>query len=108
MAYRPKKSWPRCGIRPVKCPIWWERSKRKIKQYEQKWFDLQWEKIRDAFGFVRIQMPDPGQPVTRRSFRFHVDKAKLQAAHLRDGHYLLRSNLTAVPPPRPLDSLTCN
>ncbi len=139
--------------------------KSKIKQYEQKWLDLPWQKVRDsvdvklfetdgelyvlakstgrqaketamrrkrlarllrklramrhslpsrdqllmrigaaktqagrAFGFVHIQMPAPGQPVTRQSFRFSVDQAKLQAAQLRDGHYLLRSNLTAENP----------
>ncbi len=51
-----------------------------------------------AFGFVRIDVPDAGQPVTRQSFRFRVDKPKLNAAQLRDGHYLLRSNLTAEDP----------
>jgi hypothetical protein len=28
-------------------------------------------------------------------FQFRVDKKKLEAAEWRDGHYLLRSNLTA-------------
>jgi len=51
-----------------------------------------------AFGFVKIQMPDASQPVTRESFQFHVDKAKLQEAELRDGHYLLRSNLAGGDP----------
>src|SRR5437762_565844 len=51
-----------------------------------------------AFGFVHIDVPDARQAVTRQSFRFHVDKAKLNAAQLRDGHYLLRSNLTAEDP----------
>ena len=51
-----------------------------------------------AFGFVHIDVPGDQQPVTRTSFRFHVDKAKLTAAELRDGHYLLRSNLTAEDP----------
>ena len=51
-----------------------------------------------AFGFVRIDLPGPEQPVTRASFRFRVDKAKLTAAQWRDGHYLLRSNLTAEDP----------
>jgi transposase len=140
-------------------------SKGKIRQYESKWLDLPWQKVRDsvevklfeqdgevyvlaksegrqrkeiairrkrlarllrklramrhslpsrdqlllrlgaaktaagrAFGFVKIQMPDPGQPVTRQSFRFTVDKKKRQEAELRDGHYLLRSNLTATDP----------
>jgi len=51
-----------------------------------------------AFGFVKIQMPEARQPVTRESFQFHVDKVKLQEAELRDGHYLLRSNLAGGDP----------
>ncbi len=47
-----------------------------------------------AFGYVKIQIPDARQPVTRESFQFQVDKAKLKEAELRDGHYLLRSNLS--------------
>lgn len=139
--------------------------KGKIKQYEKKWLDLPWHKVRDsvevklfeqdgelyvlaksagrqrkeiamrrkrlarllrklramrrslpsrdqllmrigavktaagrAFGFVKIQVPEVGQPVTRESFRFTVDKHKLKEAELRDGHYLLRSNLTGADP----------
>jgi transposase len=139
--------------------------KSKIQQYEQKWLDLPWKKVRDsvdvklfetdgelyvlakstgrqaketamrrkrlarllwklramrhslpsrdqllmrigaakteagrAFGFVHIDIPDAGQAVTRQSFQFHVDRSKLKAAQLRDGHYLLRSNLTAEDP----------
>jgi len=51
-----------------------------------------------AFGFVRIQMPLAGQAVTRETFSFEVEKAKLKAAEQRDGHYLLRSNLTGEDP----------
>jgi transposase len=51
-----------------------------------------------AFGFVTIQLPDASQPVTRISFHFCVDKRKLKEAELRDGHYLLRSNLTGEDP----------
>jgi hypothetical protein len=47
-----------------------------------------------AFGFVKIRLPQKDQPVTRSTFTFHTDKAKLRAAQQRDGHYLLRSNLT--------------
>ena len=139
--------------------------KGKIKQYEKKWLDLPWHKVRDsvevklfeqdgelyvlaksegrqrkeiamrrkrlarllrklramrrslpsrdqllmrigavktaagrAFGFVKIQVPEVRQPVTRESFRFTVDKNKLKEAELRDGHYLLRSNLTGADP----------
>lgn len=140
-------------------------SKSKITQYEKKWLELPWQKVRDsvdvklfatngelfvlakstgrqgketamrrkrlvrllrklramrhrlpsrdrllmrigaakteagrAFGFVHIDVPSPQQPVTRESFRFRVDQAKLHAAELRDGHYLLRSNLTDEDP----------
>jgi transposase len=51
-----------------------------------------------AFGFVKIQMPAAGQAVTRETFSFQVDKAKLKATEQRDGHYLLRSNLTGEDP----------
>jgi hypothetical protein len=51
-----------------------------------------------AFGFVQITLPDGDQAVTRQSFRFRVDKDKLKKAELRDGHYLLRSNLVAEDP----------
>jgi transposase len=51
-----------------------------------------------AFGFVKIRMPLATEPVTRETFSFRVEKAKLQKAQQRDGHYLLRSNLTAEDP----------
>jgi hypothetical protein len=51
-----------------------------------------------AFGFVTIALPAANETVTRNSFHFHVDKIKLRQAEQRDGHYLLRSNLTAEDP----------
>ena len=51
-----------------------------------------------AFGFVKIQTPSADQAVTRETFSFQVDKAKLKATEQRDGHYLLRSNLTGEDP----------
>lgn len=51
-----------------------------------------------AFGFVNINLPTAHQPVTRSSFTFTVDKTKLKDAELRDGHYLLRTNLSAEDP----------
>jgi transposase len=51
-----------------------------------------------AYGFVKLHLPKEGQEVTRETFRFAVDKAKLQDAELRDGHYLLRTNLVAEDP----------
>ena len=51
-----------------------------------------------AFGFVKICLPEKDEPVSRATFTFHTDKTKLKAAEQRDGHYLLRSNLTAEDP----------
>jgi len=51
-----------------------------------------------AFGFVTIRLPQKDEPVTRATFTFYTDKAKLKAAEQRDGHYLLRSNLTGEDP----------
>lgn len=51
-----------------------------------------------AFGFVKIHLPTAAEAVTRQSFSFQLDQAKLQAAEQRDGHYLLRSNLTGEDP----------
>ena len=51
-----------------------------------------------SFGFVKIQLPQAGQEVTRETFTFQLDKTKLREAELRDGHYLLRTNLVAEDP----------
>ena len=51
-----------------------------------------------AFGFVQIRLPNQDQEVTRETFTFRTEKAKLRAAEQRDGHYLLRSNLTGEDP----------
>jgi hypothetical protein len=51
-----------------------------------------------AFGFVRIRLPQEGEEVTRATFTFRLDKEKLEKAELRDGHYLLRSNLVGEDP----------
>ena len=51
-----------------------------------------------AYGFVRISLPKDGQAVTRQSFTFTLDRDKLRKAELRDGHYLLRSNLAGEDP----------
>ncbi|MEK7730774.1 MAG: IS1634 family transposase [Planctomycetota bacterium] len=140
-------------------------SRAKVKQYEKKWLELPWQKVREsvevklftedgelyvlaksegrqakeiairrkklarllrklramrrscpkrdpllmrvgaaktdvgrAFGFVRINLPQAGEEVTRETFTFHLDKTKLKEAELRDGHYLLRTNLVAEDP----------
>jgi transposase len=51
-----------------------------------------------AFGFVKINLPQANQEVTKETFTFHLDKAKLKEAELRDGHYLLRTNLVSEDP----------
>jgi transposase len=51
-----------------------------------------------AFNFVKIRLPQKDEVVTRETFSFEVDKPKLKAAQQRDGHYLLRSNLTSEDP----------
>ena len=52
-----------------------------------------------AFGFVTIKLPKAGQEVSRETFTFHLDKVKLKEAELlRDGHYLLRTNLVGEDP----------
>jgi len=138
--------------------------KGKIQQYEKKWLELPWQKVRDSVDVkllsrtansmcwlrvkktsqrdrhaaakrlarllkklraMRRSLPSlvqllmrlgaanrkrpcilfradestrEGQQVTRKTFQFRVDKKKLQEAEWRDGHYLLRSNLTAGDP----------
>src|SRR6266496_2815863 len=39
-----------------------------------------------AFGFVKINLPRTDQEVTRETFTFQLDKARLKEAELRDGH----------------------
>jgi hypothetical protein len=140
-------------------------SRAKVKQYEQKWLELPWQKVREsvevklfaqdgelyvlaksegrqakemamrrkklarllrklramrrscptrdqllmrvgatktdagrAFGFVKINLPKTGPAVTRETFTFQLDKVKLKESELRDGHYLLRTNLVAEDP----------
>jgi hypothetical protein len=51
-----------------------------------------------AASFVQIYLPGKDEPVTREAFRFKLDREKFDKAELRDGHYLLRSNLTAADP----------
>jgi transposase len=51
-----------------------------------------------AFRFLHLELPLEGQAVTRHSFQFRVDRPRLTAAELQDGHYLLRSNLVGENP----------
>jgi len=57
-----------------------------------------------AYAFVRLRLPKEGDEVTRQSFTFALDKDRLQKAELRDGHYLLRSNMVAEDPALVWDS----
>ena len=47
-----------------------------------------------AFGLVKITLPKAGQEVTPQNFTLRLDQVKLKPAELRDGHDLLRTNLT--------------
>lgn len=51
-----------------------------------------------AYHFVQIRLPKEGEQVTAERFTFRLDKEKLKKAELRDGHYLLRSNLVSEEP----------
>ena len=51
-----------------------------------------------AFGFVKIELPQEGEEITRQNFTFRLNQKKLAEAELRDGHYLLRTNLTGEDP----------
>ena len=51
-----------------------------------------------AARFVAINIPPEGVLVTRKSFTFHLEKEQLKRAELRDGYYLLRSNMVAEDP----------
>jgi hypothetical protein len=46
-----------------------------------------------AFGFVKIRIPQAGQPVPGETFSLEVDQSQRKAAPQRDGHHLLRSHL---------------
>ncbi|HEY6349696.1 MAG TPA: IS1634 family transposase [Candidatus Angelobacter sp.] len=51
-----------------------------------------------ASRLLQIELPAQGETVSRATFSFRVDQAKLKAAELQDGHYLLRSNLLGEDP----------
>ncbi len=51
-----------------------------------------------AYRLVDIRLPDKDQPVTPKTFTFALRKDKLREARRREGHYLLRSNLSAENP----------
>lgn len=51
-----------------------------------------------AYKLVEIQVPEPAQPVNAETFYFTRRKQKLRQVRRREGHYLLRSNLSGQDP----------
>jgi transposase len=51
-----------------------------------------------AARFVTLNIPPEGVLVTRQSFTFHLEKEQLKRTELRDGYYLLRSNMVTEDP----------
>ena len=48
-----------------------------------------------AYRLVDIDLPAKDQSVNRHTFTFSLNKEKLREVRRREGHYLLRSNLSA-------------
>ena len=51
-----------------------------------------------AYGLVEVQLPEADQPVSAETFTFRLRKDKLRTVRRREGHYLLRSNLSGEDP----------
>ena len=51
-----------------------------------------------AYRLVDIDLPAKDQSVNRHTFTFSLNKEKLREVRRREGHYLLRSNLSAQDP----------
>jgi len=51
-----------------------------------------------AWSLVKIETPAEGQAVDEQTFRYALDRVKLRDARLREGRYLLRSNMSAGSP----------
>ncbi len=51
-----------------------------------------------AYGLVNLTLPDKDQPVSAQTFTFSLNKKKLRQVRRREGHYLLRSNLSGEDP----------
>lgn len=47
-----------------------------------------------AYGLVKIHLPKEGEAVNAKTFHFQLHKDKLRKVRHREGHYLLRSNIT--------------
>ena len=53
---------------------------------------------RNAHRLVTLVLPSAKDPVKPDTFRFNLDRKKLKQTRLREGQYLLRSNLTGEDP----------
>jgi transposase len=51
-----------------------------------------------AYALVDVPVPEKDQTVTPESFTFALNRSKLRLARRREGHYLLRSNLSGENP----------
>ena len=51
-----------------------------------------------VYGLLDIKVPKAGQTVTPETFTFRLRTDKLRRVRRREGHYLLRSNLSAAEP----------
>lgn len=51
-----------------------------------------------AYSLVDLSLPDKDQPVNVNTFGFMLNKNKLRQVRRREGHYLLRSNLSGEDP----------
>ncbi len=51
-----------------------------------------------AYALVDVPVPEKDQTVTPESFTFALNRSKLRLARRREGHYLLRSNLSGEDP----------
>jgi IS4 transposase len=51
-----------------------------------------------AFFLLKIRLPEPDEAVSPETFSFSLDRKKLRQVRRREGHYLLRSNLSDEDP----------
>jgi transposase len=51
-----------------------------------------------AYGLIEFELPPKEQAAQAESFQFRLNRAKLRQRRRREGHYLLRSNLTRESP----------
>jgi transposase len=47
-----------------------------------------------AYGLVKVRLPKRDEPVTPETFTFTLNRKKLRLTRRREGHYVLRTNLT--------------